>query len=455
MTINDYNCIKIAVAGHTSVGKTTLIRTLMKSKVGEIADKANVTKDKGEYTYQGLQAKFIDCPGFQNALLLLSNPKLIDNNKVEGVFVPKNCDLTYDRRAIKAIVGSDVVLYVASLEAVPDNSHEMELNFIQTVQPNIVAILSKSHKNKESCGNEVVNGRISQFKSFLIEEGVKDIIEFDAHWDKPAKVNLIYDSIKKLIPNERRDIFEIGLNSFYARQKGIKDKVSEMYAKFIFDIKRIEVRIKQTPGKDDQIEEELQKKIFQEIVPVLNSFLKSISFFYELVTDDPITSPNEFDVKYEKSTDLKDVITSSSIGATVTGSISGVIGAGVGAFFTGIFSGGLAAGPGAILGAQIGASLGGVVGSLFGGLVGTGQQCKVQVNDSHLNLITDECISIIWALSHHGYGLSSHILEQQIDGLKANLNQIYQIAKPIKLSIAEEQDIRNWFSKVLDLLDDI
>ncbi|MBE9183180.1 50S ribosome-binding GTPase [Microcoleus sp. LEGE 07076] len=36
--------ISIAVVGHTNTGKTTLIRTLMKTSIGEVGDSANVTK---------------------------------------------------------------------------------------------------------------------------------------------------------------------------------------------------------------------------------------------------------------------------------------------------------------------------------------------------------------------------------------------------------------------------
>lgn len=36
--------VRIAVAGHTNTGKTTLIRTLMRTVVGEVGDSPNVTQ---------------------------------------------------------------------------------------------------------------------------------------------------------------------------------------------------------------------------------------------------------------------------------------------------------------------------------------------------------------------------------------------------------------------------
>lgn len=59
--------IRITIAGHTNVGKTTLIRTLMKTSVGEVRDSANVTKKGEAHFYKGLQATFVDTPGFRFA----------------------------------------------------------------------------------------------------------------------------------------------------------------------------------------------------------------------------------------------------------------------------------------------------------------------------------------------------------------------------------------------------
>ncbi|MBE9143788.1 GTPase [Planktothrix mougeotii] len=43
--------VRIAVAGHTNTGKTTLIRTLMRTVVGEVRDSSNVTQEGQAYDY--------------------------------------------------------------------------------------------------------------------------------------------------------------------------------------------------------------------------------------------------------------------------------------------------------------------------------------------------------------------------------------------------------------------
>ena len=111
--------ITIGLAGHTNVGKTTLIRTFTKTTFGEVHDRRNVTKYAEIKRYDALQATFVDCPGFQNANLLLTYWKVkeIDPEAASKVLAtfPKE-QIIYDERAMEAITSCDIVLYVATLE---------------------------------------------------------------------------------------------------------------------------------------------------------------------------------------------------------------------------------------------------------------------------------------------------------------------------------------------------
>src|SRR5262249_10827957 len=148
--MSDDKAVRIVVAGRTNSGKTTLIRTLIKASIGVVADRANVTQiaeafQYKELEYNGMQAIFIDTPGFQNAGRLLSVLENQDENPKYRI--PKAYDrsrLKFDEIASHTIQGSDVVLYVSSLESVPDDSHQDEIALIRRGQPRIVGILNKS-----------------------------------------------------------------------------------------------------------------------------------------------------------------------------------------------------------------------------------------------------------------------------------------------------------------------
>ena len=108
--------VRIVVAGHTNVGKTTLIRTLIKAAIGVVADRANVTQVSEEHRYEeleynGMQAIFVDTPGFQVAGELL---RILQSRERDPDYeIPDDIDpaeLKYDELALESIRNSDVVL---------------------------------------------------------------------------------------------------------------------------------------------------------------------------------------------------------------------------------------------------------------------------------------------------------------------------------------------------------
>ncbi|MEK0189697.1 GTPase, partial [Microcoleus anatoxicus] len=92
--------ISIAVVGHTNTGKTTLIRTLMKTSIGEVGDSANVTKKGQSYFFEGLQATFIDAPGFQYASNLMMYLDSLNENPEFKMSQSWQEKMVYDMNAI-------------------------------------------------------------------------------------------------------------------------------------------------------------------------------------------------------------------------------------------------------------------------------------------------------------------------------------------------------------------
>ncbi|NEQ38469.1 MAG: hypothetical protein F6K40_20235 [Okeania sp. SIO3I5] len=213
--------IRIAVTGHTNSGKTTMIQTLMKQKIGEIDDRANVTKDVQLAPYE---YDFIDTPGFQqaNTLLLVKKDVIELDSELEK-------ELEYEMKAFKAIESSDVILYVVSLETVPERSHEKEIELIVSTQKGVVALLNKgislSQPTTDSDAVAKQTTRIERWKDVLHNCGVSKSFVFDAHSHDPGRVVEIYSAIKECLPTNKKSLFE--------REKVVSDisnpyKVGEM-----------------------------------------------------------------------------------------------------------------------------------------------------------------------------------------------------------------------------------
>jgi GTPase SAR1 family protein len=71
--------VSLSVAAHTNVGKTTLVRTLLKRDIGEVADRAHVTELAERHTLidtpQGDVLYLWDTPGFGDSARLLKRLK--------------------------------------------------------------------------------------------------------------------------------------------------------------------------------------------------------------------------------------------------------------------------------------------------------------------------------------------------------------------------------------------
>src|SRR3954468_22694109 len=72
---NEGRTINLSLVSHTNVGKTTLMRTLTREDIGEVADRAHVTEEAVSHvlidTPQGDALLLGDTPGFGDSARLL------------------------------------------------------------------------------------------------------------------------------------------------------------------------------------------------------------------------------------------------------------------------------------------------------------------------------------------------------------------------------------------------
>ncbi len=445
--------INIAIAGHTNTGKTTLIRTLMKTSIGEVDDSPNVTKKGQAYYFDGLQANFIDTPGFQYASVLMMYLDALNENpnfKMPQNWQPK---LVYDQDAVEALEKSDVVLYVASLSVVPDDSYKEEINIILRKCQKVVAVLNQYRKQLEASEKSAVKKRIDQWESVFKEQGIERIVLFDAHWDSPVKLNQLYHNILEILDSEQKSYFVEGLKRFEERQREIRQEACSMLASFIEDCReKAVVTISKEDFKNREKQDEAKEKLARIINGGLIEFVYYVCDLYKVAAEYPTTSKDQLLLKMQPKVHLLNRL-------GFAGGIAAVAG-GFGAFIFGIlgaslviFTGGLGAVTAAgLAAAPIGATAGALIGSLAV-FSDDGDIVTIKIEPEQMTILLIKGVSIIWGLSNNGYGRGRELSLNESKYIEERVCRIQASCTDTNWHQANKVTIIKYCEKILDLIE--
>lgn len=146
--------INLSLVSHTNVGKTTLMRTLTRQDIGEVADRPHVTEEAESHvlieTPEGDRLLLWDTPGFGDSARLLKRLRASANPI--GWLVTQVWDRLTDRpffcsqRAIRNVSEeSDVVLYLvnAAEEPAAAGYAEKELEILGWIGKPVVVLLNQ------------------------------------------------------------------------------------------------------------------------------------------------------------------------------------------------------------------------------------------------------------------------------------------------------------------------
>jgi hypothetical protein len=146
--------IDLSLVSHTNVGKTTLARTLLRSDVGEVADRAHVTDAAEAHvlidTPQGDALRLWDTPGFGDSARLLKRLRQSDNPI--GWLLTQVWDRFTDRpfyssqQAIRNVRDeSDVVLYLVNAAEDPASATyvEVEMQILGWIGKPVLLLLNQ------------------------------------------------------------------------------------------------------------------------------------------------------------------------------------------------------------------------------------------------------------------------------------------------------------------------
>jgi GTPase Era involved in 16S rRNA processing len=439
--------IKIAVAGHTNAGKTTFITTLMRMKVGKIDDSANVTTKGQFHYYDGLQAIFIDTPGFQNPSLAFTYLKGtgLDQEDMES--------LKYDLEAIEIIKKSDIAIYLGYLSVVPDDSHKHQIKILKKIQPKVVAVLNQYHQNLQSGGKPKVDNRIRQWTEIFNQHGIDDVIIFDAHWDKRSKEQEIYDAIEKNLDYSQKADFCEGLNKFKKRQREIREEICQALSITLQRLQQIRVDVKKEEYNADQ-EEEYQKKVERSLYQEIVGFIAYASRLYEVAAEYPTDATENLILKTNHKISFLERLGTTTSVSTVLGTIGAVFGGVVGGVITGFLSGGSATIPGAIEGAKIFGALGVALGSFFV-FDDRGDRIDIFLKSEKIEDIVKELLAIVWGLEHNCFGRCKSLSTDETKEIKSQIEALFAKQNIDDWRKVNQVNVINFCKNILDELEKI
>src|SRR5688500_19019225 len=147
--------IDLSLVSHTNAGKTTLMRTLIRRDVGEVADRAHVTSIAEDHvlieTPEGDVLRLWDTPGFGDSVRLLKRLRMSANPI--GWFLTQVWDRFTDRAffnsqlAIRNVrESSDVVLYLVNAAEDPASAAyvAVELQILDWMRKPVLVLLNQT-----------------------------------------------------------------------------------------------------------------------------------------------------------------------------------------------------------------------------------------------------------------------------------------------------------------------
>ncbi len=445
--------INIAIAGHTNVGKTTLIRSFMKASVGEVGDAPNITQKEQAYYFNGIQATFIDTPGFQHADVIAMYLDALDENPAFKMPQKWRDKLVYDEDAITALEKSNVILYVASLSSVPDDSFSGEISIINRKCSKIVAIINQYEKQLRASSKTEVENRVKQWKTFFTEQSVNHVTVFDAHWDNPTKISEIYDNILNILDSEQRAQFSEGLRRFKERQLEIRREACDMLASLIKDCaENAAVTISKGDYNNEQKLEGAKEQLARKINGAIAEFVYYVSDLYKVAAEHPTTSKNELLLLMQPKANYANRIGAGSGAAAILGGVTAFVGAILGGAIMGAITGGVGALPGALAWAQIGGTIGAAMGSLFV-FSDDGDTVTIKINEAQMKTLSVKGIAIIWGLSNNGYGRERKLSSDEGKQIEEKVCLKQDSCRQINLASFNKIDILEYCEKILNLLE--
>ncbi|HYI86044.1 MAG TPA: DUF3482 domain-containing protein [Burkholderiales bacterium] len=208
--------VTLSLVSHTNVGKTTLMRTLIRSDVGEVADRAHVTSSAEDRvlidTPEGDVLRLWDTPGFGDSVRLLKRLRMSANPI--GWFMTQVWDRFTDRPFFNSQIAirsvreqSDAVLYLVNAAEDPASAGyvDVELEILSWIGKPVLLLLNQMGAPRPHPAE--ASDEAAWRRQIAAREGVRGPIAMDAFARCWVQEDKLLDSVGAMLPPEKQPAF--------------------------------------------------------------------------------------------------------------------------------------------------------------------------------------------------------------------------------------------------------
>ncbi len=194
--------LKLAVVGHTNTGKTSLVRTLLRSgEFGQVADRSGTTRQVTSSTLSvdgEALIELFDSPGLENAPELIDTLEALPGARHDGPeriarllddeSLRKHFD--HESRVLELMLASDLALYVIDAREPVLEKYQDELDVLGQCGKPIIAVLNFT---------AAPASREEQWRDALARVRLHSVLAFDAVVRDPATEWRLFEKLCGLV----------------------------------------------------------------------------------------------------------------------------------------------------------------------------------------------------------------------------------------------------------------
>jgi len=237
----DPRTLTLSLISHTNVGKTTLVRTLLRRDVGEVLDQPHVTDMSEMFTLvdgPGGRVVLWDTPGFGDSARLLRRLRRQDNPL--GWIVAQVWDRFADRplwcsqQAVKnARDEADMILYLVNAAEDPDLAGyvDAEMQVLAWIGRPVIVVLNQTGAPRSAGERRADEARWSgHLAAYAVVHDVVDLDAFTRCW---VQEGLLLERIRAVLPPARRPLMDVLVERWQADSLAILDASMRSLARML------------------------------------------------------------------------------------------------------------------------------------------------------------------------------------------------------------------------------